>query len=537
MKSIVVYSGGFDSYCLLNDLLVENEPKDLHLVYFNYGQRNLEMELECVKRVSEKKGVEYSVIDLPKFTWAKSSCLGEEGEEYVPVRNLIFGSFVISIAEALHANSVYFAFINPGEDVEYYCDTSPKFITWLNEFTIERGISVNAPLITYTKEQLVDYILDYDITREDFFSCNTPVDGKPCGKCADCTTIDYMFEEAKCCEPFKILSDSGFNFTDPEVKEKLYSLDVPVREAKLYINNVCNARCSHCYLSHLPEKSSLDICEVIDILAEYGITYIDFFGKETLVNDKVFSYIRYLKDNYPHIDYGMITNGININKYKEELVKYVPELSISLESFNPISRPLPKDLKGDISYLVNHGVEVSISLDLMTSNYNEILDIVRTLDSWGVATVYIKPIFEIGETKDKSIFVSPKQMRVLIEQLVRINRKLDCNIIFEMKQPHLIGLRDNEPTFYEELIEEIIDNGEYVYKDLRLDLEFYCRRYQEVIAISPHGNVLGCGYEMSLPKKSQERLGNVKNLAEVIKEGKKKHYYLKNNEKNTCYFA
>lgn len=540
MNRIIVYSGGFDSLCLLHDILeIQNEEDKVTLLYFNYGQKNLEQELRVVNNVANKFNVGLKVMAIPNFSWSDSSLVSgsdDKNNQYIPMRNVIFLSYALSYAETIKAQEIYFGFINPGEG-EYYTDTSPEFVEWANSFALTQGISVVAPLIDYTKDELIDYIFDYKISKDDFFSCNVPIDGKPCGVCGDCVDVNDLYNEVLVKEPLNILIESGFDYKNPEVKEKLYSLDIPVTSAKLFINNSCNAKCKHCYMDHLSRKADIDVYKAIDTLVAEGVTYIDFFGKEPLVNREVFDYAHYIRNEYPEVTYAMITNGLNLEEYKDLVVEYFEDITISLEGFDPLSRPLPEGLQKTIKYLVSKGVSIQISLDLLKSNYYGIIPTIKKLNKLGVSSVYVKPIFKIGVTTDESIFVNATELGNLIIDLAELNQELDVEIIFEMKQPHLDMLREEFSELYQEVIEDIEYNRDYVFRGMTLELEFYCSRYQGGVTISPYGHVLGCGFEMSLPYESQAKMGHVNNLFESIKEGKRKHCYLKNNCKNSCYFS
>lgn len=536
MNRIVVYSGGFDSLCLLYDLMEDKQDEDtVSLLYFNYGQKNVKEELRVVNKVANKFNIELNVIELPKFNWSESSLVSGNNDvfnQYVPMRNVIFLSYALSLAESKGANEIYFAFINPGGE-EYYTDTSPEFIQWANEFSLKQGISVVAPFIDDTKIQLVNYIGDYNISKDDFFSCNVPKeDGTPCNICGDCLQINELYNLNGYKQVINILSDYDFDFTCPEVKEHLYSLDIPITSAKLFINNSCNAKCEHCYLDHLSKKADLDVLECIDILASKGIDDIDFFGKEVLVDKNIFTYTEYLRNKYPHINYTMITNGLNLEKYKSEVIEYFKSVTISLEDFNPISRPLPNGLEETIKDLVSKGVDIQISLDLLKSNYTGVISTIKKLETLGVSSVYVKPIFKIGRT-DETLLINAEELTSMLNKLAELNSKLNLDIVFEMKQPHLLML-DKET--YKELTESIKENEEFIYRDMALDLEFFCNRYFGCVTISPYGHILGCGYESALPYETQSKMGHITNFDESVKDGKRKHCFQKNNCKNSCYF-
>lgn len=202
MKRLLLYSGGFDSTCLLVDLLANHEDDELELMYFDYNQRNLEEELKRVYYMAERFDLTTTIIPLPEFEHVNNISLNEESEDnnthYIPMRNLIFVSHALSYAQANNIKEVYFGFILPPEEGGY-CDAIKPFITWLNMFTEQEGIKVVAPYISYPKSALKEIFDATDFDRDSFFSCNVPVRNEegelvPCGICADCEYINEIFE-------------------------------------------------------------------------------------------------------------------------------------------------------------------------------------------------------------------------------------------------------------------------------------------------------------------------------------------------------
>lgn len=202
MKRLIMYSGGFDSLCLLVTLLAEQKEGDeVQLLYFDYEQRNLHQELTCVTHMAERFDLALTIIPLPEFVHVDNVCLDGhgssiKGSHYIPMRNVIFFSHALSIAQAEGIEEIYFGFIAPPEDGGY-CDADANFIKWCNDFSKKQGIKVKAPFIKLNKADIKEFFDATDFTQESFFSCNTPIekDGKivPCGECGDCKLINSLF--------------------------------------------------------------------------------------------------------------------------------------------------------------------------------------------------------------------------------------------------------------------------------------------------------------------------------------------------------
>lgn len=197
-KVVVLNSGGFDSVVLLNYLHYIQGETNIHSLHFLYGANNEEQQLKCVNRVCEKLGVTNKVLQLPKIDWTTSDFFTDKeyhkSSQYLEYRNLIFLSYALSYAESIKADKIYVAFINNSN----YPDTSIEFLEGLNSFCQPAsGITIDAPFIFDSKFRLGHIAKYLGITPDDYFSCDKPVDSKPCGKCLDCTALREISEQVE----------------------------------------------------------------------------------------------------------------------------------------------------------------------------------------------------------------------------------------------------------------------------------------------------------------------------------------------------
>lgn len=193
-KVLILASGGLDSSVLL--ALYKSLNYDIYSLYIDYGNKNHVGELEHLAKIITKFNIEEShqLYHVLKIPWSQSSCIGGSGEEYVEMRNLIFISNAISIAQAKGINKVAVGFIKM-EDDGYYEDTSPRFIENLNRLALEScNIQVVAPLHNLDKLNVYRLGKKLGVSLKDTFSCNFS-DGKPCGKCEDCLAIKEIIKK------------------------------------------------------------------------------------------------------------------------------------------------------------------------------------------------------------------------------------------------------------------------------------------------------------------------------------------------------
>ena len=200
-KVVAVCSGGFDSIVMLNDL-VRNPAYIVQVIFFDYGQKNAVKEETYIRYWVERLGIDKTSIGvtLPSLSWASTSMTGnsvvkdysDTKAQYVPMRNLIFASYALSYAESIGATKIFMAILGGGT----YPDTTQCFFDSLNEIAGDVGIEFVTPFINHDKVYLLSRAIEYGVINKDgtnnFFSCNTPIDGKPCGMCADCKVIQEM---------------------------------------------------------------------------------------------------------------------------------------------------------------------------------------------------------------------------------------------------------------------------------------------------------------------------------------------------------
>ena len=137
-KAIIALSGGIDS--AVAAAIAKKEGYELYFLTANYGQKNIEKELENSKKLAQYFGVkEHKIIDMK---W-----LGELGNSgitdinihfenvsddfiYVPYRNTCIISACIAWAEVMGAEAIF----TGSEGGPWICpDNSPEYYEKLNE--------------------------------------------------------------------------------------------------------------------------------------------------------------------------------------------------------------------------------------------------------------------------------------------------------------------------------------------------------------------------------------------------------------------
>ena len=197
-KTLLLFSGGFDSTALLHKLL--DEGHDVELVFFHYGQQGYEEEYRRVTYWQDKYGLHLHFLDV-NFQWSDTSLLaGGEGTDYLEMRNLVFLSHALSLAQSRKMDNLAIGIISVLNMPMEYADCTPEFLGDFKRLSSRAvGIDLIAPFRNDPKElvaiktkraygdNVLREILDHTI------SCNTPdANGKPCGDCGECDVVEIL---------------------------------------------------------------------------------------------------------------------------------------------------------------------------------------------------------------------------------------------------------------------------------------------------------------------------------------------------------
>lgn len=511
-KILVLNSGGFDSVTLINHLATEYD--ELHSMFFNYGQRNLELEGKCALEVSKKVGAKHIDVVLPKFNWSKSSVLEENGDnEYIEMRNLIFISYAVSYAQANGINKIALAYLENGS----FADTKPEFIDNMNTMLQDIGIELITPFASYSKLE-VGYIANFlNIKKGDYFSCNTPINNEPCGVCGDCLNLKFIEDNMQMELPFHEFIKNGFEYS-----EKFYDLFMKggIDEARLLINSKCQFNCGHCFYGfdtpHSPELTIEEFKRVIDkCVNELKVKNFHFSGKEPLINEDIFEYMRYIKKNHPQVTYDLVTNGVNVIKYIEQLKECKPKrICVSVESLQDLNiiRPTGKHIVNTITTILEElkdGTELQVFLDMHQGNYKTLYVTMKELLRLGVSSFHVRGVMPLGN----GVSIQPlttSQMAHVFDQLMQIDLEVEepINLEFNLRmnwvKQYIDELAtDNCDREIHHALVNVLNNGMPLYNRIQVMVQLYCHPYEKQISVTSDGYILGCGTEVSNPNYSK----------------------------------
>ena len=204
-KVLVVYSGGLDSFTLLN--LAKKKFDRVYAISFDYGQKHRK-ELDVALSSTKKLGVEHKIVRLPFEDFLSDSALvgnieipeGNYDKErmkltVVPNRNMVMISVAASLAISRKINHIWYA-AHAG-DHEIYPDCRPEFINKLSKvlkICDYHEIILDAPFKDLSKEEIVKIGLEMSLDYSQTWTC---YEGKvkPCNKCSACLERINAFEK------------------------------------------------------------------------------------------------------------------------------------------------------------------------------------------------------------------------------------------------------------------------------------------------------------------------------------------------------
>lgn len=199
-KVLVVFSGGQDSTTCL--FWAKREFKEVFAVSYRYGQKH-ENEVELARKIAEKAGVPFEVMDIPLVgqlghnsltdtTMVMDQDVPEKGlpNTFVPGRNMFF----MSIA-AVYARERGIRHLVTGvsqTDYSGYPDCRDAFVKSLNvtlNLAMDYQFVLHTPLMWIDKAQtweLADQLGVLDLVRNETLTCYNGIQGDGCGHCPSC---------------------------------------------------------------------------------------------------------------------------------------------------------------------------------------------------------------------------------------------------------------------------------------------------------------------------------------------------------------
>ncbi len=215
-RAVLLLSGGLDSATTL--ALAREAGFEVHALTARYGQRH-ELEIERARQLARQLGAASHRVVEVDLGFATSALTderipvpqggagdpraGEIPPTYVPARNTVLLSLALALAETLGARDLFIG----ANAVDYsgYPDCRPEFLEAFERLAglatragVEgAGIRVHAPLLRWSKAQIVRRAIELGVDTATTLSCYDPgAGGEPCGACDACRIRERGFREA-----------------------------------------------------------------------------------------------------------------------------------------------------------------------------------------------------------------------------------------------------------------------------------------------------------------------------------------------------
>ncbi|GGF72020.1 7-cyano-7-deazaguanine synthase QueC [Alteromonas lipolytica] len=196
-KVIVIYSGGMDSFTVLNKAL--EDGKTPLALSFDYGQRH-KKELDYAARVCAELNIPHKIVDISAInSLVGGSALTDdidvpEGhyEEpsmkttVVPNRNMILLSMAVGYAVSENATKVYYG-AHSG-DHAIYPDCRPEFVRKMNDVCAianYEAVEIVTPYLEVSKTAILTDGLRMGLDYGKTWTCYNGRE-KACGQCGAC---------------------------------------------------------------------------------------------------------------------------------------------------------------------------------------------------------------------------------------------------------------------------------------------------------------------------------------------------------------
>lgn len=215
-KVVVIYSGGMDSFTLLNQVMAEGYQ--VFPLTFNYGQKHVR-EIQAARDVCSTLGLPHKVVDVSAINqlMLSSSLISDshidvpEGHyeadnmksTVVPNRNMILLSLAIGYAVDIGANKVFYG-AHAG-DHAIYPDCRPEFVKAMDavaRIANYEPVSIETPYLNATKGEILRRGLAMGLNYANTWTCYNGR-GKACGKCGACNERLEAFTENHAVDPLE----------------------------------------------------------------------------------------------------------------------------------------------------------------------------------------------------------------------------------------------------------------------------------------------------------------------------------------------
>ena len=218
-KSIILLSGGLDSFVTLGYSIKHTDYNVSLALTFDYGQKSASEEIVASRKICEYYGVEHKVIildwlkEITKTSLVSDKNIPSEGfatkksaeAVWVPNRNGLFLNIAACFCDSFGYN--YILYGANKEEGATFTDNTEEFRSQITccfkTSTLVHPVVV-APLINYNKDDIVRIAVEDSLPLELVRSCYNSGE-KHCGHCESCYHLKKALRDNNCEEYINIL--------------------------------------------------------------------------------------------------------------------------------------------------------------------------------------------------------------------------------------------------------------------------------------------------------------------------------------------
>lgn len=285
----------------------------------------------------------------------------------------------------------------------------------------------------------------------------------------------------------------------------------------VYLTNLCNLRCKHCFLRASPEgKNHLtwkQIKTVLDYYRSHNYQIVEFTGGEACLSPYIRRAVTYARQiGFPSV--GINTNAVTTKAIDLFSPAELDKITVSLDGVNSQTHDL---IRGEgafertmatIRRAIDKGFNVETIFTVNSYNQGDILKVIRLLDSIGVSKLSLNYVSPIGNAKDNSqILISPEQWVKIRQKIEKVNKLKNLTIRYPLMFVTPSELKEMKTQGYH----CILTNSSKT-------------------EIRPDGNVYHCCLTVEEPKVVG---GQIKN-SKIIIDNKKEINFLQQHPNHPC---
>jgi radical SAM protein with 4Fe4S-binding SPASM domain len=268
----------------------------------------------------------------------------------------------------------------------------------------------------------------------------------------------------------------------------------------------CNLNCKHCYSdagnSPRQELSTSEAIQVVDQIADFGVTSLAFSGGEPLMRKDFFEVATHATESGLYV--SLATNGTLLDKERARILKKIGlnYVEVSLDGANPKTHDGFRGKTGSFEQALN-GLKNCVKEDICTclavtatrNNLTEIPSVLALAEKIGIDRFTLFNFVPTGRGKDiLELDPSPEEREEILELL---NKKLSegSQIAVLTTAPQLARVALQSPSTQEDMVVPLAHmEAAKIGKKAKALADFIggCGAGRFYCAISPEGNVQPC---------------------------------------------